>query len=406
PRLERGIHSVEAIAYVPPLDSSADQVAEQCAFIGQFFERHYGFSPAVEVVDYAAAHLAFERAVHGNVEHVLHVSNSHAIYSGSGSESHELDREFAIGQIAEDCAQFLGLDPHRIHHLEGIARRGEPRFLTEIQEIVNLGAGTDSGARSFRKLTGSPQLSTGKTLLKVHFDIAASFHALLSREICDLLSSISAGRAGTIALSGEVFQSWSLNDKIACQFPSTGFLFSFASGSSACAVGGPLVLARHSQSGPLSPFLGPKYSPGEVKSVLDNCKARYEYCPSNQTVDMVCESLMQGKMVGWFYGSCEFGYRALGARSVFANPAAPYACDNLSSFLKKRPAYLPYAVAMKEDNIPEIRSPHLSRSTQLPEYFDSSPVRLQTVSSISNQSLYQLLEAFQAKSGVRAMLNA
>src|SRR6185436_3323548 len=76
PRLERGIHSVEAVAYVPPPDSGPGQVEEQRAFVEQFFERHYGFAPAVEVVDYGAAHLAFERAVHGNVEHVFHVSSS------------------------------------------------------------------------------------------------------------------------------------------------------------------------------------------------------------------------------------------------------------------------------------------------------------------------------------------
>jgi len=404
-RLGREIHGVEVVAYVPPVESSAEEIQEQCEFVSQFLERHYGISPPVEIVDYCSAHLAFERAVHGNAEHVFHVSNSRAIYSRSGSAAHELDRKFSIGQFAEDCAEFLGLDPHRIHHLEGIARRGEPRFLAELQEVVNLGTNSNSGAKAFRKLTGSPQLSTGKTLLKVHFDIAASFHELLRREICDLLNSISFDRAGTVALSGEVFQSWSLNDQIASQFPDTNFLFSFASGSSACAVGGPLVLAGHKQIGSLSPFLGPRYSPAEVKSVLDNCKARYEYCPSNQATEMVCEALMQGKMVGWFNGPCEFGYRALGARSVFANPANPYACDNLSSFLKKRPSYLPYAVAMKEDEIPGIRSPHLSRSTHLPEYFDNSPVRLQTVSSIGSPSLYQLLESFQARSGVRAMLN-
>jgi len=120
---------------------------------------------------------------------------------------------------------------------------------------------------------------------------------------------------------------------------------------------------------------------------------------------VVCDALAEGKMVGWFSGPCEFGYRALGARSVFANPENPYACDNLSSFLKSRARYLTYAVAMKDCNAPIADSPHLSRSTLLPQYFGDSRVRIQTVSRATNPILDELLSAFQKKTGVTALLN-
>ena len=96
----------------------------------------------------------------------------------------------------------------------------------------------------------------------------------------------------------------------------------------------------------------------------------------------------------------------LGNRSVFANPADSYACDNLSSYLKKRPAYFAYAVAMNdEDRGANPQSPYLSRSTNLPEYFGDSPVRMQTVSKSVVPVLHQLLGVFQKRTGVRALLN-
>ena len=112
-------------------------------------------------------------------------------------------------------------------------------------------------------------------------------------------------------------------------------------------------------------------------------------------------------MVGWFSGRCEFGYRALGARSVFANPANAYACENLSSYLKKRPSYSAYAVAISDERLgPDgIRSPYLSRSTHLPEYLGVTPARLQTVSKSGPSGLHDLLDAFHDKTGVRALLD-
>jgi carbamoyltransferase len=117
--------------------------------------------------------------------------------------------------------------------------------------------------------------------------------------------------------------------------------------------------------------------------------------------------LSQGKMIGWFYGPCEFGFRALGGRSVFANPADPYACDNLSSFLKRRPSYFTYAVAVREGHpsASGTHSPFLTRSTLVPEYFGETPVRVQTVSKSTNPALFHLLGALESQQGVTALLN-
>jgi carbamoyltransferase len=406
-KLPDGIQSIDRVAYVPPLEAGEAQIDEQVRFVSDFLQRHYGFSPPIVAVDHVAAHMAFEHAAHRiDPQRVLYVSRSRAVYSCCGSPTYDLVKDFAAVHFVEGCAEFLGLDQSRIHHLENMARFGNPRFVERLQDLQTEGFDSARTNRVLEEVTGGPRLYSGDSFKEAHYDLAASVHSLLCETVCDLLSSIpEERRAGTMALSGGVFQSWNLNDAIAQRFPATRFLVSFAPGDPSCAIGGPLVLSDNKQSCRLSPFLGPKYSAADVKAVLENCKARYELCPSTNTLSVVCDELLKGSMVGWFSGACEFGYRALGARSVFANPENPYACDNLSSFLKKRPSYLTYAVAMKDSDSPGVDSPHLSRSTRLLEYFGDAPVRLQTVSAVNNPVLHQLLEAFQAKSGVRALLN-
>jgi len=403
-KLDRGIRSVTNVAYVPPVGACEPQIVEQCAFVSEFLQRFYDCSPTVVPVDHIAAHLAFERAVHANPDHVLYASRSRAVYASSST--YDFNNEFAAVRFIESCAEFLGFDQSRIHHLENIAKFGTPRFVAPLKSLLREGFDVTCVNKAIGEMTDSPRVYSGDSFKDVHFDLAASLHSLLREEVCDLVRSIPAeNRTGTVALSGGVFQSWSLNDALAAEFPATRFVVSFAPGNASCAIGGPLVLSSRPSERRLSPFLGPKYTQNDVKAVLDNCKARYELHSFRQAIEIVCDALMNGDMVGWFSGPCEFGYRALGARSVLANPENPYACDNLSSFLKRRPSYFTYAVAMKDCDASGIDSPHLSRSIRLPEYFGDSPVRIQTVSPATNPVLHQLLEAFQARSGVRALLN-
>jgi predicted NodU family carbamoyl transferase len=404
-KVEGGIRALESVAYVPPLGADSAETAEQCAFVSEFLQRYYGFSPPVIVVDHIAAHLAFERAVHGAMQNVLYAGRSHAVYSRGGSASYDFVRDFTAVSFVRRCAEFLGLTQSSIHHIENLAQRGQARFVDQLDALLDRGLDSENTNKALEAITGGPHLYRKDSFNQAHYDLAASLDGLLRAKICDLVRSISeADRASTVALSGGVFQSWSLNDAVSREFSATRFVVSFAPGDPCCAIGGPLVLSGY-KGACLRPFLGPRYSRNDVKAVLDNCKSRYELCSFSETLDIASDALKGGKMVGWFSGPCEFGYRALGGRSVFANPADPYASDNLSSFLKRRPAYLTYAVSMNDTDMLTVDSPHLSRSTRLPEYFGDAPVRIQTVKGTDNPELHQLLETFQKRTGVRALLN-
>lgn len=98
-------------------------------------------------------------------------------------------------------------------------------------------------------------------------------------------------------------------------------------------------------------YLGPQFSNEQIKQVLDNCKATYRWCNSeDQKVDEVLSLLQAGRIVAWFQGAAEFGPRALGNRSLLASPWAPYVVDNLNDFVKHREPYRPFALSIAEED--------------------------------------------------------
>ncbi len=103
-----------------------------------------------------------------------------------------------------------------------------------------------------------------------------------------------------------------------------------------------------------APYWGPAYSNEEIKKVLDNCKAAYHWCDSDERkLGEAARLLHAGKIVAWFQGATEFGPRALGNRSLLASPWAPYAKENLNDYVKHRESFRPFALAIPEERCAE-----------------------------------------------------
>lgn len=406
--LPNGACSVGQVAYVPAVDASPAQVAHDIEILARFLELEYGISSPIDAVDHVDAHLAFERAVQGEASHVFMLGRTRAVYSANSGAVRELDTPMDIVQRVERLAAFIGFPRARVHHLENMARFGEPRFAGDVADLFDQEFGGEEFERRIREVTGLRRRRSGEPIDRIHYDFAASVHRTLQSRVIALLGTIpDVKRRGPVAVCGGVFQSWTLNDALATAFPESQILTSFAPGNASGAIGGPLVLAGSAPADRLGPFLGPEYSREQVKSVLDNSKVRYALHSAGETLSRVCDALAQGQMVGWFRGRCEFGYRALGSRSVFASPANPYACDNLSSYLKQRPSYFAYAVAIDVDDpaIEGVESPYLSRSAILADYFGDARVRIQSVSRAGAPALWNLLGEFRKETGVSALLN-
>jgi carbamoyltransferase len=192
-------------------------------------------------------------------------------------------------------------------------------------------------------------------------------------------------------------------------------------GNAGVAVGAALAVAAAEaplqRRAPLSPFLGPEFSPQDIKAILDNCKLSYDYLRSGQIINRTTAALAKGQLVGWFQGRMEWGPRALGNRSILASPVAPYVLENLNMFLKQRAPHETYSVAICEEDLPRyFRGPATSSFMEY-EYevldrdllrsllpANATRLRVQTVAE-SAGSFYELIRAFGDMTGVPMLVN-
>lgn len=175
--------------------------------------------------------------------------------------------------------------------------------------------------------------------------VAASLQARVADLLVEFLGDVRA-RTGQprLCLGGTLFYSASINTRVTSCGLFTEVFVPADPGDSGTAVGAAL-LGSGTRADGASPFLGPAYSAQETKEVLDNCKLQYEWVSEDGAIAAALAGIRQGHLVGWFQGAMEWGPRALGARSILANPQAPYVLENLNRFLKRRESWRGYAVS-------------------------------------------------------------
>jgi carbamoyltransferase len=168
-------------------------------------------------------------------------------------------------------------------------------------------------------------------------------------------------------------------------------------------------------------YFGKLYSDADVRDATDKALIRLvtKSTRSDNISRDTAKVLAEGKIVGWFQGSSEFGPRALGNRSIIADPRSAEMKDILNRRVKFRQAFRPFApivLAEREDEIFEggHDSPYMLMAKPVrPEWKDIIPsivhvdgtARVQTVRQETNPPLYRLLKEFEALTGVPVLLN-
>jgi carbamoyltransferase len=164
-------------------------------------------------------------------------------------------------------------------------------------------------------------------------------------------------------------------------------------------------------------YYGREYSSSEVEAAIRRADCRAERYAPEQTIEVTAAALAQGAVVGWFQGRSEFGPRALGNRSILADPRDPDMKAILNARVKGREAFRPFAPAVIEDAAPDwfeldgpspmmLRVVPIRPGRPLPAvtHVDGS-ARVQTVSRDQNPRFHDLLTAFQKQTGVPVLLN-
>ena len=166
-------------------------------------------------------------------------------------------------------------------------------------------------------------------------------------------------------------------------------------------------------------YLGPGYSTAEIANLLESAGLDHLDFRGREPdlLAWVAERLSEGQVAGWFQGRMEFGPRALGSRSILADPRNPTMRDRINALVKKREAFRPFAPAVLEDQAAgHFDMDHPSRfmtetcpvrsTISLPAitHVDGS-ARVQTVNDANNPRFAGLLRAFAKRTGCPILLN-
>ena len=203
-----------------------------------------------------------------------------------------------------------------------------------------------------RKLVGSDPTDQNPIVA----EIASAIQHRLGELLVDLTADIRT-RLNTqaLCLAGGLFFNTYLNTMIRSSGIFEEIFVPVNPGNAGLAVGAALVLGRcrgeRSEAREVSPFLGPEYDTSEIKEALEGCKLSYDFVNEQEVLDVTVEALGRGQLVGWFQGRMEWGPRALGNRSILANPLSPYVLDNLNGFLKKRQRSRGFGVSVCDDDL-------------------------------------------------------
>lgn len=332
------------------------------------------------------------------------------------------------------------------YKLMGLAPHGEPVYADLIRERLmdlrddgsfrldlryfNYCQGSTMTNARFADLFGGRPRVPESAITQREMDLAASIQAV-TEEVMVRCARQAHRRTGStnLCLAGGVALNCVGNRRIVDEGPFERVWVQPAAGDAGGSLGVALLVwyqlldhprrpnPRDSQAGSL---LGPRYSLSEVEAVLDGAGARYTVIRDEQELcDRTAGLLAAGKVVGWFQGRMEFGPRALGARSILADPRDPGMQALLNEKVKLRESFRPFAPSVMAEEAPGWFD--TGRIAEDPYMVFVSPVsgagplpavthvdgtaRLQTVDAERRPRFHRLLDAFRRATGCPVLVN-
>jgi carbamoyltransferase len=414
-----------------------------------YFEYQFGHCPKIEFVQHHLAHVAsvfflsgFPRALCVSIDRSGD-GIALAVYRGSGSTLELLHEEpfpNSIGLFAAFMTQYLGFrSNHGEYKVMGLAAYGEPNidlsFLLDVSEnayhfhdeflheevlrpypgfpteqlpIFNREAESKIPHRRFRD----------EPIQETHSNLAASIQHTIEQAVLAIIKRFKQDGDEYLCLSGGVAHNSTMNGKIASSGMFKDVYVPPAVGDAGTALGAAVAIAvdngaRFSRLE--SGLLGESFSEDQIQNLLRTCNVNFTHV--EDPAETAAELLAKGDTIAWFQGRAELGSRALGARSLLANPSTADMKDKVNR-IKHRGDFQPFAPSVLADQVPKhfkshVRSPFMSFAfPTVPDAASSFPAaihvdgsaRLQTVSATDGM-YHSMIRKFYDLTGVLAVLN-
>jgi len=354
------------------------------------------------------------------------------------------------------------------YKLMGLAPYGNPTYADAIrkhlvdikpdgsfrmdQSYFNYCQGLTMTSARFHRLFGGPPRRPESQLEPRHMDIAASIQAVTEEIMLRMARHVHAETGmRNLCLAGGVALNCVCNGRILREGPFEKVWIQPAAGDAGGALGTALFIwhqllgrprVAHADDSQRGSLLGPRYSDAEVAAFLDGVGAKYRRFDDDAALcDYVAGLLAQEQVVGWLQGRMEFGPRALGSRSILGDARSPAIQSVMNLKIKFRESFRPFAPAVLEERVDEFfamrpreQSPYMllvapvcesKRTAMGAERVDLSGLdrlrvprstvpavthvdysaRVQTVDGRRHGRFYELLQAFERRTGCPVVVN-
>lgn len=328
-------------------------------------------------------------------------------------EPRYIDQMRRIVRVQYDGTFELDLD-YFVHHAEGAAmtwQGGNPTIGTLYSE-------------NLIKLFGEPRQPRTE-ITQHHQDIAASMQAMLEEAELGLIRKLQADTGlSALCMAGGVALNSAFNGKI---LPNSGFTDIFiqpAAGDAGTSLGVCYYIYHDVLGHPrtfemTNAYTGPQWTDAQIVAALDDYNLSYETLPDDILMTRAAQIIAQGDVLGWFQGRMEWGPRALGHRSILADPRRHDMKDTLNARIKQREKFRPFAPSILLDDVGDYfdqtyPDPFMLKVYGvLPGKQETVPAithvdgtgRLQTVTQENSPRYHALISAFKQATGVPVVLN-
>ena len=353
----------------------------------------------------------------------------------------------SLGLFYSAFTFFLGFQVNEGEYkLMGLASYGKPEFydlilenLIDVKDDGSIHLNMDYFAftydkvmtnEKFSELFGIKQRMENEEVKQIHFDIGASAQKVLEEVLLKMVEYIyKKTDSENLCLGGGVALNGVANYRILKESSFERIHIPPSPGDAGSAVGAAqfLYYSHNKQDRKFSDdptsriienaYVGPSFSMEEIKKFLDGENIKYEILDEETSVKKCAKLISEGNVVGWYQDKMEWGPRALGNRSILADPRRKEMKDVLNEKIKHRESFRPFAPSILEEYVSEyfeidIPSPYMlmvspvKKPEKIPAvtHVDGTG-RLQTVSKNSNPLYYKLINEFYNLTGIPVVIN-
>jgi carbamoyltransferase len=410
-----------------------------------------GFEGPIEYFDHHQSHAASSYYYSGFAEAALltvdavgeWATTSYGRAEGSRLELFEEVRfPDSLGLLYSAITSYLGFEVNDAEYkVMGLAPYGEPRYVGQVRSLVTVEddgrfrldmryfdflGGTRMFSPELCRLFGAPPREPESALSPFAKDVARSLQVVLE-EILLAKAEYLHRRvpSANLCMAGGVALNCVAVERIVKAGPFERVFVQPAASDAGGALGS-AALAHVHRTGerpdarPLAHvFLGPRFDADAIAETFRPSRARVQDFRGREPdlIRATVDRLVAGKVIGWFQGRMEFGPRALGNRSILADPRDPGMRERINTLVKKREAFRPFAPAVLLSKAAkhfelDHPAPFMVETCRVRSRWDLPAVthvdgsaRVQTVDRAANPRFARLLEAFEARTGCPILLN-